>query len=139
MRDMMLILHFIGLAMGLGTSFAHAFFARPVSKMQPEEATKFRINLMVLSQMGYTGLTLLLISGAYLITPFLASIENNPWLIVKLSLVLLLIILLFFIGRGARRALHGNADEHMKKIEPLGKMTLVISLAIVIIAVKIFH
>lgn len=32
MRDIMLILHFIGLAMGLGTAFAHMFIGILVAK-----------------------------------------------------------------------------------------------------------
>jgi hypothetical protein len=33
MRDFMLILHFIGLAMGLGTSFANMYLGRAASKL----------------------------------------------------------------------------------------------------------
>ncbi len=41
MREVMLILHFIGLTMGLGTSFAHAFLGIITSKMPADEATNF--------------------------------------------------------------------------------------------------
>ena len=66
----MLILHFIGLAMGLGTTFAHAFLGMAVSKMTSEEAIKFRLHSLVLSKMGNIGIVLLIFSGLYLITPF---------------------------------------------------------------------
>ena len=48
----MLILHFIGLAMGLGTSFAHAFLGISTAKMSPEEVVKFRVYSLVLGNMG---------------------------------------------------------------------------------------
>jgi len=32
-----------------------------------------------------------------------------------------------------------NAAEQLKKIEPLGKLTLLVGLAILIIAVNVFH
>lgn len=139
MREVMLILHFLGLAMGIGTSFAHAFLSVPASKMEKDDAVRFRMNVMVLSLMGHIGLGLLLISGIYLIIPYWPSLPEHPLLIAKLVLVLMLIILLSLISRGVKRAKQGNAEEHLKKIEPLGKLTLFISLAIVILAVFVFH
>jgi putative copper export protein len=133
MRETMLIIHFIGLSMGLGTSFAHAFLNGFISKMEKDQATKFRLQLMVLSKMGYTGLVLLIISGSYLIIP------SNPLLIIKMGLVLLLACLLFLISRGYQKALISEPEKNLKKIEPFGKLTLLVSVAIVIIAVSIFH
>ena len=51
MREPMLILHFIGLVMGVGTSFAHAFLSQVTSKMTAEEATKFQVHSLVLGRM----------------------------------------------------------------------------------------
>ena len=70
MKDAMLIIHFIGLAMGLGTSFAHAFLGKTISKLEQSEAAKFRSQIMVLSQMGYTGALFLIVSGIYLLVPY---------------------------------------------------------------------
>jgi uncharacterized membrane protein len=139
MREIMLILHFIGLALGLGTSFAHAFFDPLISKMEKEEATKFRLQVMILSKMGYAGITLLIVSGIYLILPYWSTLPDNPLLIIKLILVFILCILILFIGRGTQKARQGNTAEHLNKIEPLGKLTLIISVIIIILAVSIFH
>ncbi|RYE16915.1 MAG: hypothetical protein EOP51_24910 [Sphingobacteriales bacterium] len=139
MRDVMLILHFVGLVMGLGTSFAHAFLDKLISKMEPEAAVKFRLQVMLLSRMGYLGIVLLIISGIYLVIPYWSTISSNPLLIIKLSLVFILSILIILIGQGTRKAQQGNAAHHLKKIEPLGKLTLLIGITIVIIAVNIFH
>lgn len=87
MREVMLILHFIGLTMGLGTGFAHGFLGIAASKMSPDEATRFRMHSLVLSRMGHIGLALLIVSGLYLITPYWAMLPHSPLLITKLSLV----------------------------------------------------
>jgi putative copper export protein len=139
MREIMLILHFIGLAMGLGTGFAHAFMDKMISKMQKKEATKFRLQVMVLSNMGYVGILLLVISGIYLASPYWSTLFANPLLIIKLVLVMVLCFLLLFIGRGARKAYVENTEENLKKIEPMGKLTLIIGITIIILAVYIFH
>ena len=76
MREVMLILHFIGLTMGLGTSFAHAFLGIATAKMSAEEIIKFRLHTMVLSKMGNIGIILLVISGLYL----LVLLENYTYI-----------------------------------------------------------
>jgi uncharacterized protein with PQ loop repeat len=63
MKYFMMITHFIGLVMGLGTSFAFMFLRNVSSKMEEKEAQKFSLNIFALSKMGYIGLTLLIISG----------------------------------------------------------------------------
>lgn len=139
MRDVMLILHFIGLTMGLGTSFAHAFLGMATSKMSADEATKFRLHSLVLSRMGHIGITLLIISGLYLITPYWSILLSSPLLILKLVLVVVLVVLITLISSAAKKAKAGDADVQFKKIGQIGKITLVIGLVIVIIAVYIFH
>ncbi len=139
MREAMLIVHFIGLAMGLGTSLAFMFLGMASAKMEPVEAGKFRLNVLSLSRMGHIGLALLIISGGYLMTPFWGMLASSPLLITKLILVLLLAVLIGVIGVYARKAKQGEPEMHLKKIEPIGKITLLITLAIVILAVYFFH
>lgn len=139
MREFMLILHFIGLTMGLGTGFAHAFLGSVTAKMATAEATKFRLHSLVLSNMGHIGIALLIISGLYLVTPYWKILSSYPLLIIKLSLVLVLIVLITLINLAAKKAKKGDAERQFKKMELLGKMTLITGLAIVIIAVNIFH
>lgn len=139
MRETMLIMHFIGLTMGLGTSFAHAFLAIATSKMQEDEARRFQLHSLVLSRMGHIGIGLLVISGLYLITPYWKELASLPLLVTKLVLVLALIILLILIEVRSKKAQNGDVTAQLKKMEALGKMTLIIGVLIVIIAVNVFH
>ncbi len=135
----MLILHFIGLTMGMGTGFAHAFLGIATSKMSADEATKFRMHSLVLSKMGHTGMGLLILSGLYLITPYWKILPSSPLLIAKLILVIILLIVLTLISLTAKKAIQGDAEVHLKKIQQLGKITLPLSIIIVILAIYIFH
>jgi hypothetical protein len=139
MREVMLVLHFIGLTMGLGTSFAHAFLGIATSKMSADDATKFRLHSLVLSRMGYIGIGLLIVSGLYLITPYWTILPSSPLLMLKLTLVLVLLIILALINSSSKKAGQGDAPGQLKKMEQLGKMTLLIGLTIVVLAVYIFH
>jgi len=138
MRTAMLIVHFLGLAMGIGTSFAFFFLGRAGSKMEKEERMKFALNSFALSRMGHIGLTMLIISGLYLITPFWASLASRPLLIAKLILVLALIVSVSFATIYAQRAKKGDTITNLKKIAALGKVSLLAGITIVVLAVLIF-
>jgi uncharacterized membrane protein len=135
----MLIVHFIGLAMGLGTGFAHGFLGAAAKRMQPAEATKFKLNALSITMMGNIGLVLLLVSGFYLITPYWKFLSSMPWLIIKLSLVFLLMAIIVVINILGAKAKREDPEPIFKKMEMLGKLTLPIALGIVIIAVRVFH
>ncbi|HTE32222.1 MAG TPA: hypothetical protein VK666_17700 [Chryseolinea sp.] len=139
MREIMLILHFVGLTMGLGTSFAHAFLGIVTSKMTADEATKFRLHSLVLSKMGNTGIVFLIVSGLYLITPYWNVLPSLPLLILKLALVVILVVLIAMINLSTKKAEKGDPEVQLKKMEQLGKMTLLIGSIIVVLAVYIFH
>ena len=135
----MLILHFLGLTMGLGTGFAYAFLGKTLSKMNTYEAKMFRHQVRGLGHMGTVGAVLLLISGIYLIIPFWPIITTLPLLILKLVLFLILEILILVMNQLAVNSLKNDTENHLKRIEIMGKLTLVIGVSIVIIAVTIFH
>src|SRR5687768_13768134 len=139
MREIMLIAHFLGLAMGLGTSFAFMFLGIASSKMEKTEGQKFMVNTFALSLMGHTGIFLLIVSGLYLITPYWKILPSMPLLITKLVLVFILAALIGIITSKARKAKKGDAEKYLKQIEPLGKLSLLIGLTIVGLAVFVFH
>lgn len=139
MKDVMLIIHFIGIAMGLGTSFAFMFLGIAASKMEKEEAQKFQLNTFAISKMGQIGLLLLLVSGGYLMTPFWASLTDNPMLMIKLTLYLVLGALIGIISAKAKKAKLGDTEKHLNAIKPLGMIAMLTGLTIVCLAVYIFH
>lgn len=139
MRDVMLITHMIGLAMGLGTSFAFMFLGMASSKLDKDDAIKFTLHAFTLRKMGNIGLVLLFISGGALMTPFWSQLGDMPMMIVKLVLFLVLGALLGIIGSKSKKAQKGNAEEQIKSIKTLGRIALLTSLTIVVLAVLSFH
>lgn len=135
----MLILHFIGLAMGVGLSFTHAFLGKSISKLDATEAAKFRLQIKVLGLMGAIGTTLLLVSGIYLLVPFWPLITAIPLLILKLVLFIILVVLIVLINLGAQKNFKNHSDGTLKRVELMGKLAMVIGIVILILAVSIFH
>jgi hypothetical protein len=139
MSNIMLIVHFIGLAMGVGTGVAYLFLGKAGSRMEKKEAQKFALNTLILGKMGLTGLILLIISGTYMIIPFWNNLPNMPTLIAKLAMVLVLITFLIINGINAGKAHKGDPDIYLKRLRKLGPFTLLVSLIIIVLAVITFR
>lgn len=135
----MLIVHFIGLAMGLGTSIGFMILGMASAKMEKAEGQKFMLNAFSLSKMGHIGLVLLFLSGGYLMTPYWSTLEHSPTLIAKLVLFVVLGGLIGMISSKAKKAKKGDAEKHMASIRPLGTVSLLVALTIVTLAVLTFH
>lgn len=139
MRDLMLIVHFIGLTMALGTGFANLFLGMAAAKLAPAERGKFMSNTLILMRMGHTGLGLLLLSGFYLITPYWKVLGEMPMLIAKLCFVGLLLILVSTITVIARKAQQQNNPAMLMKLKPFGMLNFFVGITIVVLAVLSFH
>lgn len=139
MRDLMLIIHFIGLAMALGTGFANLFLGMVASKLEPAEKGSFMSKTLILGRMGHIGLVLLILSGFYLMTPYWSALSNMPLLIVKLILVALLVILVTIIILIVRKSKKEGNPALLAKIKPFGIINFLLGVAIVVLAVLIFH
>lgn len=139
MREVMLIVHFLGLAMGLGSSFAFMFLGIAGSKMEKNEGQKFTLNTFAISRMGHIGLALLILSGGYLMTPYWVVLGSQPILIAKLLLVLVLVLTVTLLSVYAKRAKRGETEANLKKIASLGKVSLLTGIAIVTLAVLFFR
>jgi hypothetical protein len=139
MRELMLIIHFIGLTMALGAGFASLFLATVASKLQPAERGSFMSRTAILGRMGQIGLALLLLSGFYLITPYWKVLGEMPLLIAKLTLVAILLILVSSILFIMRKSKKQNNPAILAKIKPLGMLNFLVGIAIVILAVLVFH
>ncbi len=139
MRELVLIIHFMGLAMALGSGFANLFLGVVASKLEPAERGNFMSKIMILGRMGQIGLGLLLLSGFYLINPYWNVISMMPFFIVKLSLVALLLIMVSIILFLLNKSKKQNNPAILAKIKPLGIINFILGICIVIFAVLTFH
>jgi uncharacterized membrane protein len=136
---MMLVLHFIGLTMGLGTSFAMLFLSIASSRMDPVKGREFFLNATSVSRMGQVGLVLLLLSGGYLMTPYWATLSQQPLLAAKLVLYLALAALVGILSAKAKKARAGDAEKHLRSMAVLGRLAMLVGIGALILAVMVFH
>lgn len=137
MRDLFLLVHFVGLVMALGTGFATYFLLYAASKLEPAEQGKFLGRIIILTRMGQIGLAILILSGLYLMTPFWSMLSEMPTLIAKLSLVALQVILIFVVSMIVSKA-QGDPAK-LATLKPLRMVNFAIGLTILVLAVLTFH
>jgi hypothetical protein len=139
MRDLFLVMHLIGMAMAVGTGFANLFLAAAAAKLELAERGSFMAKITILVRMGHTGLALLILSGFYLINSYWSVLSEMPTLIAKLVLVAVQIIMVTAISLLVSKAKKENNPSLLLKARPLGLITFLIGITIVILAVLSFH
>jgi hypothetical protein len=134
----LMVLHFLGLAMGLSTGFANMVMAGLISKAAPAEKAVLGRFPPAMSKIGVVGLTLLWISGIAIVLTRYGTFAVLPRpFIVKLSAVILLTLAVIYIHVLMPRAQRGDADA-MARIQTLGKLTGPLAIIAIIFAVITF-
>ena len=139
MRDVMLVIHFVGLAMALGAGFSNLFLGTVASKLEPAERGSFMSKIMILGRMGQIGLGLLLLSGLGLATPYWKLLSEMPLFIAKLSLVGLLLLSVSSILIIVNKARKQGNPTALAKVKPLSMFNFMIAIVIIVLAVLTFH
>lgn len=139
MRDVMLVLHFIGLAMAIGAGFANLFLGTVASKLEPADRASFMSRTMILGIMGRSGLGLLVLSGLGLATPYWSTLDEMPLFMAKLALIVVLLVSVSFALMLVARAKKQGNPAILAKLKPLGMLNFLLGLAIIVLAVLTFH
>lgn len=139
MRDALLLAHFTGLIIGAGSGFAIFVIGYLATNFKVEYKREVLIILFPLRYISYIGLALLIISGGFLVNPFLPNLELMPWLITKLIFVAVIAVLSIFGMYQMRRVrLHQDSDA-FTLLGYAGKISFASSLVVVACAVYSFH
>lgn len=139
MRDFLLITHFLGLAMALGTSFTFVILKISVKSSSLAEQKQFLSRSFVISHIGALGLVLLIISGLMLLGSVWPIIKTNGLFHTKLTLVLFLTVLVG-VSKALQKRAKNNFDSKAWVFLPkVGFGILITGLLTTVLAVKVFH
>ena len=136
----LLILHFIGLALGLGTSFAMFTLGLATKDLDGPERGKFMLRAAILGKNGSLGLLLLIVSGLgmTLSRGFGQTMAwGGPAFHTKLLLVLVLCGVVGFMQVTLKKA-RGGESAAMARLPKLGRIGMLTSVLIVVLAVIAF-
>lgn len=141
MYELFLYLHFIGLAMGVGTGFANLALGVAMKDVPPEERVKVALRNMVLAKNGSIGLALLIVSGVGLMLMRGVSATfawGGPAFHAKLTLVVLFIGVFGYMQMLGARAKREQGGPALAKLPKIGRVMFILALAIVAAAVIAF-
>ena len=141
MPDLWLILHFIGVALGVGTGFAMLTLGLATRDMSPADRGAFMRRASMVGVNGSIGLLLLIVSGVgLLLTRGVAEVMawGGAMFHIKLTLVVVLIGVFGYMQVLVRKFKSGDAAA-AARLPVVSKIMLLLSLAIVVFAVLAFH
>ena len=143
MYELLLFLHFVGIALGVGTGFAFMALGIASKDMALPDRGAFMLRAFVLARNGNIGLLLLLVSGLGLVMKRggLAAVGEQGGVAFKIK-ILLFVVLLGVVGYMdslIKKAKRDKGGPLMAKIPKLGPVALTLSLGIIVCAVLAFH
>ena len=134
----LVILHFIGLALGMSSGFANMVMAGLIAKAPAEEKRILARFPPAMGRLGLVGLVLLWSSGLAIVRTRYGGFDILPRpFLFKLIAVVLLTICVIRIHFLQRRAQAGDVSA-MAKIQVLGRLTGPLALLAIIFAVITF-
>ena len=142
MRDIYLISHFIGLALGVGSNFFLLAMRLSTKSLSIEEQNKLMEKVRPATKLGSIGLLLIIISGLALLLPQWSNgliLKKDGLFHTKLTLVFILVLLFGFLQILQKRVLSSGTIKTHNKLRSITLMMALLNTAIIIIAVYIFH
>jgi hypothetical protein len=140
MYDFLLILHFFGLALGVGAGLASFTLGLASKDLAPDERAKFLQRAAVLRKNGSYGLLLLIASGlGFIAERGFANLtfRGGGFFHAKLTLVVVMAGLLGYMQSQFKKA-QGN-PALMERLLLLSRIMLATGLIVIVLAVLAFH
>lgn len=142
MLDLWLILHFLGVALGVGTGFAMLTLGLSTKDMPPADRGAFMRRASVIGLNGSIGLALLIGSGVGLLLTRGVDVVmawGGMWFHIKLTLVVVLIGVFGYMQVLVRQARSADGVAAAARIPLISRIMLLVAVSIVISAVLAFH
>jgi len=138
----LLMLHFVGLALGVGASFALFTLRRASADLSAAERTSFMLRALTVAKNGSYGLLLLLVSGLgmfFMRGPGAVMAAGGPAFHAKLTLVVILCGAVGYSQALGKRARQAGGGPALAKLPAGSSAILGLGVAIVIAAVIAFQ
>lgn len=139
MKDVLLLVHFLGLIIGTGAGFAVFVIGYLAPGFPADGKRDVLVKLFPLRYISYIGLLLLILSGGMLLMPYWPHRETLAWFGTKMVFVGVLVIASIFGMFQMHRVRRGADNNAFKLLGYAGKVSFVSSLIVVACAVYTFH
>jgi hypothetical protein len=139
LTQLLLVLHFLGLAMGLSASIANFVMMGVIAKAAPAERPVLGRFLPAMSRVGRVGLVLLWLTGLTLLYTRWGGFGFVPWQFhVKLTAVVVLTVIVGYMHLLERKIRTGDTSA-AARMPTLGRIGSAFALVAIIFAVLAFN
>ena len=139
LNETLLVLHFLGLAMGLSVPLANATMMRLISAAEPPDKAVLGRFPPVMSRVGTAGIALLWLTGLTMVyTRWGGFATLPPMFHVKLAAVVLLTVTVGYIKIVERRVARGETAA-LATIQKFAKVAALFAVLAVVLAVITFN
>lgn len=139
MKSIMLIFHFLGLAVSLGSIITFLVMRRTCSKVTSHESDYLLQNVRRILRLNHIGLGVMFLTGGYLMTPFWASFGQMPFMHIKFTAFLFWYGTLIALSIYTKKAQKSQLKLCNPRIGFLSFISLVFGLIAVTMATLQFH
>ena len=139
MKEIMLIIHFLGLVMTLGSVGSFLLIRKNSSQVNGYEYTRDLGIIKKFLKYAYIGIGVMILSGGYLMPPYWATFGAHPMIHVKMTLVVLWLLALIILGLVLRSAIRNENTAYNIRIGFYSTLSVVLGVAVVVSAVFSFH
>ena len=138
-NKILLMLHFIGLALGFSVSISIGVMMGIIARAAPGDRPVLARFPPVMSQVGRVGLVLLWLTGITMLYTRWNGFDGMPWQFhVKITAVVLLTITVLYIGKIEGQVGRGDMAA-AAKLPSVGKMASLFAMTALIFAVLTFN
>lgn len=137
----LLIFHFIGLALGVGASFASVALASAGKELEANERVKFALRTAVLRKNGSIGLGLLILTGLGMFIlrgPAEVFRWGGPAFHAKLTLVVIMIGVFGYMQVVGKKVREAGGGPLLARLPKLALAMLLLAVATIVCAVLAF-
>ena len=139
LNNVLLILHFLGLALGFSVTFSNIVMSGLIAKAAPAEKAVLGRFPPLMSRVGDVGLVLLWATGGTMLFTKWNGFASMPWQFhVKITAVILLTLTVGYIHHLQKLARQGDATAPAR-LQTFGKFASLFALTAVIFAVLTFE
>ena len=140
-HDILLFLHLIGLALGLGLGFANMFIARQVSSTENADgAAALRALPPLLGRVSQIGLGVLIVTGILLFIDWkFGSPFNSVWFWLKMLVAAAMVAVAYLLFQAQAQIRRGETPRFAEWIPRAGPIMGGLALLATLFAVFVFH
>lgn len=139
MKSIMLISHFLGLAVSLGSIITFLVMRRTCSKVTSHESEYLLQNVRRILRLTHIGLAVMFITGGYLMTPYWSTFAQMPLMHIKLTVFIFWYGTLVALSIYTKKAQQSQLKLCNPRIGFLSFISLIFGLIAVTMATLQFH